>query len=389
MGEPVIRVRVIGATDAITITSPTKVQVQSVTRPESRHLLSTPLTIRRIGDAWQVPGATPPPFVRDELQIKAVGPDPLRVNGTAYPGTIHLVAVPNEDKPSMFDRMDVVNHVNLEAYLPGVLDRELYDHWHASAFVAQAIAARSFAIDRIINDGPGRHFDVEATEASQAYSGKTAQANALRAVADSTGLVLTWKGDILPAYYSSSCGGIGQSPQDAFGAQPGLNVPAPLQPGRPHDWCSHSKQYQWGPITRDRKDLSRRLAAWGRAYRSPLANLGQVTAIRTAESNSLGRPVRYLISDDKGRVYSLRAESLRHACNYANAEAKLDPPKQKLYSSFLNATVDGDSVIFRGRGYGHGVGLCQYGAEGMARAGYDPVQILEASYPGAKIERAY
>ncbi len=385
-GEPIIRVRVVPETDTLTISAPTRVQMHSVGRPDTRQLLATPVTLKRVGDSWQISAAGARlPAARDVLTIEPLGPAPLAIGSKSYPGSVQLVPVPNDANTALYDRFDVINHVNLEAYLPGVLDKELYDHWKPATYLAQAIAARTYALDRIIADGPGRHYDVESTQASQAYGGKTAHALAQRAVADSAGLVLTWNGKVFTTYYSSTCGGMGQNPTDAFGKP---SVP-PLNPATAHDWCSHSKHYTWGPIKHDRKQVSRRLAAWGSAVRSPIAALGEIYTIRISHVNPLNRPVRYEITDDKGKTYSLRGESLRLALNWSSPGIDVPAPPGRVKSSFIDLKVDGDTVVVVGRGYGHGVGLCQYGAEGMARAGYTPEQILAHSYPGAKIERAY
>jgi stage II sporulation protein D len=386
MGEPIIRVRLVEGSQTITITAPSRVQLQAVGKPESRQLLSTPVTIRRVSDSWQI--AAPDvrtPMPRDVLRLEPLGPVNIAIANRPYPGSIQLVPIPADANPALYDRFDIINHVNLEAYLPGVLDKELYDHWKPAAYLAQAIAARTYAIDRIMEDGPGRHFDVESTQASQAYAGKTAHDLALRAAADTAGLVVTFNGKVFTTYYSSTCGGMGQNPTDAFG-KPSIT---PLNPIEAHTWCSHSKHYTWGPITHDRKQLSRRIAAWGNAVRSPIAALGEIYTIRASHVNALNRPVRFEITDDKGRTYALRGENLRLAVNYASTAQRIEAPPTRLPSSFTEPRIEGDKVIFIGRGYGHGVGLCQYGAEGMARAGQTPEQIIAHSYPGSKIERAY
>lgn len=380
-GEPIIRVRILRDADSVTFTSPTKIQVYPLTDPTRKQLVSTPLTVKLSVGQWA--GDTVSAFPRNSvLVIDPLGPSPLGVGKSRYPGALRLYP------GAAGNTFDVINHVRLEAYLPGVLEHELYDHWAPATYLAQAIAARSYAISRMMDDGPGRYYDVESTQASQAYAGAATTAICTQAVADTMGLVLTYRGQVLTAYYSSTCGGTGQSEADAFGAATPL---APLAPRRVRSWCSASRYYEWGPITRDRIELSRRIGAWGQAYGLTIGQLGNILHINTTARNELGRPVQFEIVDDRGHAYKLRGESFRIACNYANADLKLPPTgSDRLLSSHVDVEVRGEKVVFaNGHGFGHGVGLCQYGAEGMARAGFNPLQILDEYYPGAKVERAY
>ena len=386
-GEPIIRVRVRSGIDTVRITGPSRIAVAPEGSPELRQIIATPMTLSRKGGQWIGKFSVTPGGMasRSTIVIEPVGPSPLHVDDRAYPGSLRLVprnTVPGSEKD--YDRFDAVNHVRVEEYLPGVLDRELHDHWEPAAYLAQAIAARSYAIYRIMNDGPGRHFDLESTQASQAYAGSTGHHMSIRAVADTVGLVLTHDKRILPAYYSSTCGGANQSAADAF-AQTGW---APLDPARPCSFCGASKHHDWGPITHNRRELSKRIADWGSRVGAPVAKMGTIRAIGPSRSNKLGRPVEFLIEDDRGAKFKLAAESFRNACNWSGPPGLTQVANLK--SSAFTVRVLGDQVRFTdGRGYGHGVGLCQYGAQGMAKSGHSPMEILNFYYPGAKVERAY
>lgn len=387
-GEPNIRVRIQRGAGQVTITSPTKIQIYAMDDPSSKQLLSTPLSLRLSAGQWLT--ASPQPLSRNSiLVIDPLGPAPLGVDRQRYPGSIRLVPETRDPKniDPAHDRFDVVNHVRLEAYLPGVLDRELYDHWQPSAYLAQAIAARSYAISRIIDFGPGRHFDVENNQTSQAYAGIASSTLCNRAVADTMGLVLTWNRQVIPAYYSSTCGGVGASDVDAFGTASPL---PPLRPARSHSYCATSRYFDWGPFRQKRATLAKRIAAWGQSRGNNLAQLDGIVYARVSGANHLGRPVEFELTDQRGKTYRLLGESFRHACNFSSDAMKIDPPGDRLYSSFVNISIDGDDVVFSdGHGFGHGVGLCQFGSEGMARAGFTPMQILAEYYPGAGVDRAY
>jgi stage II sporulation protein D len=391
-GEPAIRVRIGRGVDQIRIIAPTRIQVSVLNSIQKPQILATGITLKNSNGQWLLAQgqwtATPPP-ANSTLVIEPLGPSSLNINSStgraAYPGKFHLT--PSNSNPNGFD---IINHVRLEAYLPGVLDRELYDHWRPAAFLAQAIVARTYAIDRMVTHGPGRHYDVESTQASQAYQGHSDNSLAVRSVADTMGLVLTHKDKIITAYYSSTCGGAGLSPLQAFGSTHD-NSPA-LQPTTRKPWCSTSKHFDWGPITRDAGTLSRRFAAWGKANNIAIKDIGKITGVKVSQTNAQGRPFKILITDNLKQNFELMTNSFRNACNY-NPKTQTIPALgsgETLKSGFFKVAFANDQVrITEGHGFGHGVGLCQYGAEGMARAGRQPEDILATYYPGAKIERAY
>ncbi len=384
-GEPVVRVRIARAAGRLEITGPATLKVYPQDRPDQYHLIATPTTLSRLGGQWIGRFQNPGMPSETTVVIEPVGPLPIRLNKTAYHGSLRLVArSPTADTPADADKFDVVNHIRMEEYLPGVLDRELYDRWEPSVYLALAIAARSYAIDRIVSEGPGRHFDVENTQASQAYSGQTQHMIAQRAVADTVGLVLTYQGQVVQAYYSSTCGSANQSAADAFGI---AGLLPQLQPDTPCQWCKASPHYAWGTVAVDRRELSRRLAAWGRQNRQAIERIGVIRQVRVSQANRFKRPTQFEILDDKGQKFLLRSESFRSACNYSNASA---PRICNLKSSAVAPMVEGEKVYFKnGRGFGHCVGLCQYGAQGMAKSGRKPFEILGSYYPGAAVERAY
>ncbi|RLS47235.1 MAG: SpoIID/LytB domain-containing protein [Planctomycetota bacterium] len=124
---------------------------------------------------------------------------------------------------------------------------------------------------------------------------------------------------------------------------------------------------------------------------APLSELSALTAIRSINIiavNAAGRPTRLAIHDAAGHVLQLRAEDFRRAVNYAREGEPT--PKERLNSShLLQVTVSGAEIQFVGQGFGHGVGMCQYGAQSMARSGANALLILRTYYPGAAVVRAY
>lgn len=392
--EPEVRVRIVTAADRVTIDAPGHSLVIGPTAAQaqqaSAHAYPSPVTV------WRVPGGAfgirtaqgqAVSWALSAIQVRAAGGGNVTVNGTAYPQALILYPVTQAMAGGgSSDRIDVVNHVMLESYLPGVLQKELYTHWHPWAFEAQAIAARSYAVCQR-QQWRQRHFDMESTTASQAYVGASASSKARQAVQQTRGVALTYNDHVLPAYYSSCCGGTSQDAHVAFPL--GENI-GPLHARARAAWCQNAKLFRWGPIQRDRRDLSRRMALWGATMKHPLAGMSEIADIRISRFNDAGRPSEFTVTDIAGRRYTLGPEEFRFACNADGGALSALPASMELRSSHVEPSVRGDVVLFvNGRGHGHGVGLCQWGAQGMVTAGIDPRTVLSYYYPGTSLRTLY
>lgn len=313
--------------------------------------------------------------------------DQVTFNNTPYPGTVELVAT--RTSAGQFNgTFDLVNHVGMEQYLPGVLSQELYPNWDERAYQAQAIAARSYAMwEMQLPVRRNSHFDLEAGQASQAYIGNKASDKARKAVLDTTGQVLVFDRRVLPAFYSSCSGGTGQ---DAVAAWPGkVDDLAPLR-GREHGgWGQQSTKFRWGPVTMPTPRLYAAIVRWGQANKHPVAGMkGGVQSIQPSATNAVGRPTRFTLTDATGQRFELPAESLRMATNFP---VPGDPQgaNYKVYSSHATYRINGNTVTITGQGFGHGVGMCQFGAQHMASQRHDYRAILGFYYPGARLQKAY
>jgi len=381
-GEPTIRVRIAREVVRAEIAADTTLDIRL---PDGSTLQVSEAVSFTYRGGWRL-NDVGPPIAAGVIELRSTDDAPITFNDALYPGALRLLPDAPQAPAADASRtvaFDVVNLVHLEAYLPGVLSRELYDDWTRVAHQAQAIAARTYALHQM-SLGRDRPYDVVAGPASQAYAGLDAPARAVQAVLDTTGLVLSHEGQLIAGNYSSTCGGIGASPVDAFGSPTAL---PPMYP-QPHEpWCRDSRYFEWGPIRRDLEDLARRLASWGRRSGHPVARLRRIQTLRVHAYNELDRPVRFAVVDQTGEQFLLHAEPFRRACN-DRGPGPLDRAL-RLRSSFVEIRVAGRQALFVGRGFGHGVGLCQYGAEAMAQAGHDAVEILQTYYPDADIARAY
>ena len=393
-GEPDIRVRIAEDVRTATVSGAARVTLTPPGDDPEVMILRTPVEIRRSSLGWSVTSegdtrklndAGHPESLAGALLIKPIGDEPITLDDTILPRWLALHA---PDKRSLFD---VVEHVNIEAYLPGVVNKELYSSWKPETFQAQAIAARSYALhERARRRSLGRHFDVVSTTRDQAYGGATDHATSHDAVRATAGRVLTWEGSILRAYYSSTVGGRAASAADTWPIGPGFefNHARPIQASERGDEDDISPRFRW-TAERSVRDISSRIRAYAKGRSEKLRAITSVSKAEVSERNDFDRPVRYRITDTAGATVDIRAEYLRVALN-TDAPGFPDITREtRVYSSDMTFEFNRDKVTISGRGFGHGVGMSQFGAEALARDGWKPEDILLYYYPGARVEHAY
>ena len=386
--EPIVRVRVGAGREEVTLANPDGGRRLVIApRPGSPQARSFPgpVTFTRDGDryllaagngrryAWPAASLRVTPATGDRLELDAE---------RAYPGAIVLVA--GDD-----NAFDLVNHVHMERYLPGVVERELYGNWHPATFQAQAIAARSYAFFEMAANR-GRHFDLHDSAASQVYGGLSEHAPSLAGVRRTRGQVIVHANRVVPAFYSSTCGGRTQSAVAAFpGRAHVVDIP-PLAGNVACTSCEASPTFRWSTIHRGRDDTARRIAAWGRATGHSVGALRGLSAVNVIPGPVPGRPGGFELLDHRGQRFRIAPEAFRFACNHqAEGLAPLERDDQ-LRSSYVRVRVAGSRVAFTdGRGFGHGVGLCQWGAQGLAQQGYSAAQIVRHYYPQSFVRAAY
>ncbi len=350
-------------------------------------VLRGPLQVSVASDRWSIVDTDNrriPVESLDGLDIASLsGAKPtIRFNDRVYPGSLRIESRTDQSAESF----DVINLVPLEAYLPGVVAAELFDHWKFETRAAQAIAARSFACSEHTLFQGRRAYDVTNTAMSQVYIGRVKHDDTLDAVQSTRGQVLAYDAALVPGYYSSCCGGLAARAVDVIGDHPANDV-APLAGRVGRDVCTEVKVANWR-IERPVEALTRRLIAYGNVRRrDDLKGLATIAAIEVTESNVHQRPMRFAVTDVREHRVELSAEEFMRAANYRGQG--LAAPQQRLMSSYLSAVVEESTVIFRGHGLGHGAGMCQYGAEQLARDGKNHRDIVAWYYPQAEIVKAY
>jgi len=281
----------------------------------------------------------------------------LSVQGRNYRG--QLILSKRED-----GRLDAINVLPLEDYLCGVLGSEVILSWPSAVLQAQAIAARTYALHKLVENSRNLA-SVTSDSTDQNYRGLERETERAREViAQTRGVVLTYRSEIFPTYYSAICGGC------TTDATTGLQKPTiPPLAGTKCGFCQAAPYYQWdAKFTKN--DIS---DALNRAKYS----IGEITGIHLLGRGPSGRVSEALIRHRRGQR-TLKASEFRFLMGAG-----------KIRSTNLTVDMSGGSVTFRGHGWGHGVGLCQWGAKGMADLGYTAELILRHYYPGTNLERIY
>jgi stage II sporulation protein D len=396
--EPDIRVRIARGAAALTIDPPLGLppgEVKWVTvsaRPRGAvWQLPLPVKVGMGAEGLELTGADGVPArlgSGDTARVVPAGPRfGVRIGSSTYTGTLDLV--PRTDTSAGV--FDAVVELAMESYLPGVVSRELYANWPKETFRAQAIAARSYAMhERERSRRLRRHYDLENTAASQVFGGDTALEVAHTAVETTRGRVLTWDGQVLRAYYSSTHGGRPAAARDVFPTAAGweFNLAPPIQ-ASPRVLSEQTSPVQAWTVTRRVEDLSGRIRAWGAQAAHPVRGLGVVTACRLIAVNGQDRPTRYELTDVKGARYELSAEELRVASNFVTPTLPEPTRRDRVLSSDLEVVIEAGVATIRGRGFGHGVGMSQWSAYERGLAGLTGEAIVTEAYPGAALERRW
>ena len=303
----------------------------------------------------------------------------VKVNGRTYRGSLEL----HRGETGVV----VVNVVPLERYLVGVVGAEMGLRMpeEIEALKAQAIVSRTYAIR---NQGrwKDRGFDLVSSVADQAYAGQLNEtALATAAVAATRGEVITWNGQPIDAFFSSTCGGRTEEGTAAFAgaSRPYLRSVDDRDPSGAA-WCATSPRYHWkaGWTAGQLATILRKTLA---AEKLPGARATDLRDVRIDSRTPSGRIGALELVGRNGRTL-LPGQALRRV---------MSPPEGGVLWSTdftIRVTRTGgklERVDVDGRGNGHGVGMCQWGAIGRARAGQDNRTILGSYFPGTDIQRLY
>ncbi|MBM3318041.1 MAG: SpoIID/LytB domain-containing protein [Candidatus Eisenbacteria bacterium] len=305
---------------------------------------------------------------------------PLQVGGRPYRGEILVRA-----EPGM--RLTAINALRIEDYLLGVVPVEIgsSESTPGAALQAQAIAARSYALHYLGRRAASHGCDLLATVDDQAYGGIGAETGAAsRAVAETRGIVAVHEGRAIRANYSSTCGG---RTEEAERAWPGTGYPYLRSvrdaAGGGGFWCAESPHARWevcwecGQLA---EIVLARLPEEDPAARG--RELGRLRDIEIAARSPSGRAEELRVSTDGG-VFRVRGDRIRWLLRRPDG----GPLRSTLIGRLRRSGKQECRICLEGRGFGHGVGMCQTGALGMARGGVPAEEILRRYYRGVHLAR--
>lgn len=275
----------------------------------------------------------------------------FELNGKLYRG--RLLVRRSQASPSA---VNAINIVDLEEYLLSVVPSEMPSGWPLEALKAQAIAARSYAVSRL-GTYEAEGFDLKATTEDQVYAGVQAESPATsQAVAETAGIVLKHEGKVVPAFFHSTSGGYTRAPEPLSGRYYPFLKAVP-------DYDDRSPYFTWSqnlavPV------IEEALRGCGRGVGSLLG----VYVIARAQGFRAGH---VLVVGSEG-IRLLTGEEMRRIL--------------KLPSTNFNVGCAEEAYVIAGRGFGHGMGLSQWGARALAENGYNAAQILAYYYKDVSLD---
>lgn len=278
----------------------------------------------------------------------------IRLNGRRLRGTLEIMR--QQDLTLL-----VINYVALEDYLRGVLSKEAPDYWPEEALKAIAIAARTYALYQRFTKALGP-YDVTADVMSQDYGGKSAEkAATTRAVKATAGLILLHQDTVFPTFYHSTCGGMTEHARVM-----GSYDLEPLRGGVICTLCSASPFFSWQRrLTKDDVGWALRMSRYG--------SIGPIRAVQVTKRTSSGRAEEITIV---GATRTLRMSGYDVRALFGF---------ERIRSALFSVIPIGEAFVIDGHGWGHGVGLCQWGAAELARRGFSAREILAFYYPSATL----
>lgn len=261
-------------------------------------------------------------------------------------------------------QLSAINRLDLEDYLCGVLPREVPAAWPMAALQAQAVASRTYALHRIEQSG-GLPSDVSADVLSQVYGGRSAESwRTSRAVKRTRGKALVYREQLIPAFFHANCGGHTENALFVW------NLDSEVLRGTACPYCIGRPGYSWKRNFNTRtvqEQLNRK------GY-----PIGPIKAIEVAQHSPSGRALTLIIHDLNNKTLTIPAVEFRTALG-----------ADIVRSTLFEVVMQGNYFDLIGHGWGHGVGMCQQGACGMALAGKNMLDILEFYYSGITIKKMY
>lgn len=278
----------------------------------------------------------------------------VKINNRTYRGIIRIIKMSNS-------KLLVINILDIEKYLYGVLYYEISHKWPMEMLKAQAICSRTFA-SYLISKNMNKQYDATSDVYSQVYAGATSERKRVNMAVDSTkGQVLLYKGNIFQSFFHSCCGGHTEDSSQLW------NVDLKPLKGRICPYCGKAPHYGWEVFIPYFK-IEEIMVKNG----VPVEGISGLY-VKSRDNSGRAVLVEYKDSSDTSTI---SAKELRNMIG-----------PDVLKSTLFDISNKAEGVLFIGKGWGHGVGLCQWGGKQMADSGKTSQQILKFYYPGSRVEK--
>ncbi len=283
------------------------------------------------------------------------GTDVLKCRGMGYRGDLVVIAAE--------DKLTVINETGIDDYLAGVLPREVVMSWHEEALKVQAVASRTYLASHL-----GSHnkqgFDLCSDVHCQVYGGVAKEhPRTTEAVASTKGEILVYGGKPIGAFFHSNCGGSTEEISHVWGP-----VDQPFLPRKKCNFGTADPRYNW-KISFSFPEILEAL------IKKTDVKGTQLKSLKIKKKSLSGRAEKITVVTDQGS-FDLKGNSFRIAMH----------PERIRSTLFTSVTRHGNAYEFEGRGWGHGVGMCQWGAKGQAERGILYREILDFYYPNSHLE---
>lgn len=294
-------------------------------------------------------------FDKEALEISVEKDGEIRLNGVSYRGRVRFI-------PQINGRFLIVEELDMESYLAGVLGSEMPGGWENQALFSQAVAARTYALyKKKKQNNEAYHID----RLEMAYNGKTKESQKIWEIVEkSKGIIMVYDWLIFPGYFHSTCGGHTEGVDHVFNEKP-----FPPLKGVECGYCNASKYFRWQTEI-GKREISEKLRTSG-------LNVNDRFSIQSEDFGQGGHASIIELIDSSG-IKKMDANKFRLLIG-----------QNKLFSTAFESCDNNQSIKFSGKGWGHGVGLCQYGAQNMANSGFKWHEILQHYYPEVELVKIY
>jgi stage II sporulation protein D len=303
---------------------------------------------------------------KDQDEVKYINQKHLMISGfSLHKGGFELpskllFSFSNRSKKTF----DVIGLMPLNSYLAGVVSSEMPLSWPKEALKAQVVAARSYALS-VMNENKNSPFQLENSTADQVFNhlnnqvaDRETMSKVISAIEETENLVLLGKkGKVLNAFYHSDCGG-STTPSSSVWGSPELEV------GVADETCGTRPGSRWSYAIKAEK-LNEMVRSYFK-FPEELFRISQIEFIRPSDSDR----VSDIVFHSKGRKVKMMAHQFRQILGFS-----------ELKSTNFQVETQDDAWVFLGKGYGHGVGLCQWGTKALAQQGLQFKKILTHYYP--------